>query len=299
VESLDKSRPNLIADIYHDTSRPIEKRLNVIVSNIFIGLVLIFFTMALLINFRIAAVVTLGIPFSFAIGLIILHFMGYTINIVSLLGALIVIGIVVDDAVVVAENIQRYIDEGMQRSSAVLKGVEEMVLPVTLATLTTFAAFLPLFMLSGEISHFIILIPVVVVAVLAGSLIESFLFLPLHAKELLSKERAMVDWAPLQRVYERSLRYCIRYKKSFLLLIRSGQRDREGDLEAQRGAGYKIGIGRRRHENDAGRRKRERQRIVLHYGRALRSDRKGFHKPPSGSATPWRSWVSDRGMLES
>ncbi len=222
VEGLNRSRPELIADIYHDTSRPIEKRLNVIVSNILIGLVLIFFTMALLINFRIAAIVTLGIPFSFAIGLIILYSMGYTINIVSLLGALIVIGIVVDDAVVVAENIQRYIDEGMQRSSAVLKGVEEMVLPVTLATLTTFAAFLPLFMLSGEISHFIILIPVVVVAVLAGSLIESFLFLPLHAKELLSKGHSMVDWSPLQGLYERSLRYCIRYKKSFLLLFLIG-----------------------------------------------------------------------------
>ncbi|BBG66599.1 acriflavin resistance protein [Hydrogenimonas sp.] len=222
VESLKKSRPEIMADIYHDTSKPIKKRLNVIISNILIGLVLIFLTMTLLINFRIAAIVTLGIPFSFAIGVIILHFMGYTINIVSLLGALIVIGIVVDDAVVVAENIQRYIDEGMERRSAVLRGVKEMVLPVTLATLTTFAAFLPLFMLSGEISHFIILIPVVVVAVLAGSLIESFLFLPLHAEELLSKGRSMVDWSPLQRLYKRSLNFCVKYKKSFLLLFAVG-----------------------------------------------------------------------------
>ncbi len=222
VERYRMQNPQVIADIYHDTSRPIKKRLDVITSNILIGLVLIFFTMALLINFRIAAIVTLGIPFSFAIGLLFLYFMGYTINIVSLLGALIVIGIVVDDAVVVAENIQRYIDEGEQRDTAVLKGVKEMVLPVTLATVTTFAAFLPLFLLSGEISHFIILIPVVVVAVLAGSLIESFLFLPLHAKELLSKGRSMVDWTPLQRLYERSLRFCIEYKKSFLALFLAG-----------------------------------------------------------------------------
>ncbi len=219
VERFSKENRDLIADIYHDTSKPVKKRLDVITSNILIGLVLIFLTMALLINFRIAAIVTLGIPFSFAIGLLILYYMGYTINIVSLLGALIVIGIVVDDAVVVAENIQRYIDEGLSRHEAVLRGVKEMVLPVTLATLTTFAAFLPLFMLSGEISHFIVLIPVVVVAVLAGSLIESFLFLPLHAKEFLSKNRSMVDWSPLQRVYERTLRFCIRHKKSLLALF--------------------------------------------------------------------------------
>ena len=222
VERFNAGSPQITADIYHDTSRPIEKRLDVIISNILIGLVLIFLTMALLINFRIAAIVTLGIPFSFAIGLLFLYLMGYTINIVSLLGALIVIGIVVDDAVVVAENIQRYIDEGMERHSAVLRGVKEMVLPVSLATLTTFAAFLPLFLLSGEISHFIILIPVVVIAVLAGSLIESFLFLPLHAQELLSKGRSMVDWTPLQALYERTLHLCIRYKKSFLLLFLVG-----------------------------------------------------------------------------
>ncbi len=222
VESYKKIHPELYVNIYHDTSRPIKKRLDVIISNILIGLVLIFATMALLVNFRIAAIVTLGIPFSFAIGLLFLYYAGYTINIVSLLGALIVIGIVVDDAVVVAENIQRYIDEGLERHTAVLKGLKEMVLPVTLATVTTVAAFLPLFMLSGEISHFIILIPIVVVAVLIGSLLESFLFLPLHAKEFLKRGKNLVEWTPLMRLYERSLMFMVRYKKSFLLIFLIG-----------------------------------------------------------------------------
>jgi len=219
VDRIAERRSDLHLDIYHDTSRPIRKRLDVVTSNILIGLVLIFVTMSLLINLRIAAIVTLGIPFSFAIGLLILHAFGFTINIVSLLGALIVIGIVVDDAVVVAENIQRHIEEGMPKRSAVLRGVRQMVLPVTLATVTTVAAFLPLFLLSGEISHFIILIPIVVVAVLTGSLIESFLFLPLHAEEVLEKGRGMVDWRPLQDLYGRSLRFVIRYKRPFLLLF--------------------------------------------------------------------------------
>ncbi|MCF6200692.1 MAG: efflux RND transporter permease subunit [Hydrogenimonas sp.] len=219
VESYKKGHPEIFADIYHDSSRPIKKRLDVIISNILIGLVLIFVTMALLINFRIAAIVTLGIPFSFAIGLLFLYYAGYTINIVSLLGALIVIGIVVDDAVVVAENIQRYMEEGLERRAAVLKGLKDMLLPVTLATVTTVAAFIPLFMLSDEISRFIILIPVVVVAVLIGSLIESFLFLPLHAEEFLKREDALVDWRPIQNLYERSLRFVVSYKKVFLTLF--------------------------------------------------------------------------------
>jgi multidrug efflux pump subunit AcrB len=222
VETLRKEYPDLILDIYHDSSIPIKKRLDVIISNIMFGLVLIFVTMALLINLRIAAIVTMGIPFSFAIGLLFLYNLGYTINIVSLLGALIVIGIVVDDAVVVAENIQRYIDEGMERHSAVLRGVKEMVLPVTLATATTVVAFLPLFLLSGEISHFIILIPIVVIMVLLGSLIESFFFLPLHAEEFLKKGRNMVDWRPLQQKYEQALIFIVRHKKVFLVLFLIG-----------------------------------------------------------------------------
>ncbi|WP_457596962.1 efflux RND transporter permease subunit [Hydrogenimonas sp.] len=222
VETLRRAYPEVIFDLYHDSSVPIKKRLDVIVSNLVFALILIFVTMGVLINWRIALVVTMGIPFSFAIGLLIVYYLGYTINIVSLLGALIVIGIVVDDAVVVAENIQRYLDEGMDRMEAVLRGVREMMLPVSLATVTTVAAFLPLFLLSGEISHFIILIPIVVIAVLLGSLIEAFLFLPLHALELLEKSRGGVNWRPLQQMYERSLIFMLRHKKLFLLLFLVG-----------------------------------------------------------------------------
>jgi len=98
---------------------------------------------------------------------------------ISLIGALLVVGIAVDDAVVVSENIQRHIDEGMDPAEAAIVGVKEVILPITLATLTTVAAFLPMFMLSGEMGNFIMLIPIVVILVLFGSLIESFFFLPL------------------------------------------------------------------------------------------------------------------------
>jgi len=135
--------------------------------------------------------------------------MGYSINIVSLLGALIVIGIVVDDAIVVSENIQRHIDEGMDNYEASIIGVKEMILPITLATVTTAAAFLPIFMMHGEIALFLILVPIVVIMILIGSLLESFLFLPLHASELLKKSNNFIDWTHFQNLYVRVLGFLI------------------------------------------------------------------------------------------
>jgi HAE1 family hydrophobic/amphiphilic exporter-1 len=210
---------DIIFNFYEDSSKPIQDRLNIVISNLMLGLVLVFASLYILINLRIAFIVALGIPFSFIIGLLFIYYMGYSINIVSLLGALIVIGIVVDDAIVVSENIQRHIDDGMDAKEASILGVKEMMLPVTLATLTTAAAFLPMFLMQGEIALFLILVPIVVVMILLGSLIESFFFLPLHASEFLTKSHNLVDWTPLQNFYEKILSFHIHYKKSFLIIF--------------------------------------------------------------------------------
>lgn len=215
-EKLSKEFPEVYFDFYQDSSKPVKDRLNTVISNLMFGLILVFLSMALLINVRIALIVAMGIPISFAVGIMFIYFAGYSINIVSLLGALIVIGIVVDDAIVVSENIQRHMNEGMAPKEAVYQGVKEMILPVTLATVTTIAAFLPLFMLTGEIKNFIVLIPIAVVMILIGSLIESFLFLPLHAEELLKKQKNFMNWEPLQEMYEALLHKIIRFKYIFL-----------------------------------------------------------------------------------
>ena len=219
VKKISKNYEGVIFNFYQDGSKPIENRLNTVISNLMLGLVLVFLSLYILINLRIAFIVSLGIPFSFILGLLFIYYMGYSINLVSLLGALIVIGIVVDDAIVVGENIQRHIDEGMNAKEASILGVKEMMLPVTLATLTTAAAFLPMFLMKGEISLFLILVPIVVVMILLGSLIESFFFLPLHAQEILKKSNNLVDWTKLQNAYEKILSYNIHYKKTFLALF--------------------------------------------------------------------------------
>lgn len=219
IKKIEKNYKNVSFDFYQDSSKPVEQRLNVIISNLMFGLILVFISMYVLINLRIAIIVALGIPFSFMIGLLSIYYMGYSINIVSLLGALIVIGIVVDDAIVVSENIQRHIDEGMDNYNAAITGVKEMMLPVTLATVSTAAAFLPIFMMQGEIALFIVLVPIIVVIILFGSLLESFLFLPLHAQEYLRKSNNLISWVPFQNFYERIILKFLNYKKISLLLF--------------------------------------------------------------------------------
>lgn len=219
VKGIEKNYKGASFDFYKDTSKPVKKRLNTIISNLMLGLILVFFSLFVLINLRIAIIVTFGIPFSFIIGLLSIYYMGYSINIVSLLGGLIVIGIVVDDAIVVSENIQRHIDEGMSNYDAAITGVKEMILPVTLATITTVVAFLPIFMMQGEIALFILLIPITVVIILMGSLIESFFFLPLHAQEFLKKSKNFINWEPFQKLYMRLILRFLNYKKLSLLLF--------------------------------------------------------------------------------
>ncbi|WP_345993952.1 efflux RND transporter permease subunit [Sulfurimonas sp. HSL-1716] len=219
VKKIEKNYKDVIFDFYQDSSKPIKERLNTVISNMMFGLILVFVSMYIFINLRIAIIVVVGIPFSFIIGLLFIYYMGYSINIVSLLGALIVIGIVVDDAIVVSENIQRHIDEGRARDEAALIGVKEMMLPVTLATVTTVVAFLPMFMLTGEIALFMIMVPIVVVMILLGSLFESFFFLPLHAQEFLRKSDNLFDWTGFQNLYEKILHKFIKYKKTSLLLF--------------------------------------------------------------------------------
>jgi HAE1 family hydrophobic/amphiphilic exporter-1 len=218
-EKLQKNYKGAEFTFYEDNSKPIQERLDIIISNLMFGMILVFISMYILINLRIAIIVSLGIPFSFLIGIICLYYMGYSINVVSLLGALIVIGIVVDDAIVVSENIQRYIDEGMERYDATIRGTKEMILPVTLATVTTVVAFLPIFMMQGETALFIMLIPLTVIIILLGSLLESFLFLPLHSYEFLRKSNNVVNWVPLQNFYESVVLRLLHYKKLSLLFF--------------------------------------------------------------------------------
>lgn len=185
LKENEKKNPQLKYEIYTDTSIWIKNRLNTVFSNIAFGLMLVFVAMLIFINRGIALVVALGIPVSFMIGLIVSEMMGDSINMLSLLGALIALGMLVDEAIVVAENIYRHLEEGMERREACVVGATEMFPAVLAATLTTVFAFLPMLLLSGEMGTFIKIIPIMITVLLLSSLFEAFYFLPLHSHEFL------------------------------------------------------------------------------------------------------------------
>jgi len=218
-----KKHPELNYDIYTDTSVWIKNRLNVVFSNIAFGLMLVFLAMLIFINRGIAFVVALGIPVSFMIGLIATELLGDSLNMLSLLGALIALGMLVDEAIVVAENIYRHLEEGMERREAVIVGAVEMFPAVLTATLTTVFAFLPMLLMTGEMGMFIKIIPIMITVLLLSSLFEAFYFLPLHAHDFLrvSREGSFTKnfWNKMYNLYSRMLHFFFRRKVVSLLFM--------------------------------------------------------------------------------
>ncbi len=219
IKRYEKSYPNFTLKVYSDSSIWIRNRLNTVISNILFGLILVTFSIYIFINKRIAFVVALGIPVSFLIGLIALKYLGYSLNMLSLLGALIALGMLVDEAIVVAENIQRYIEEGYEAKEAAIKGASEMFPAVLTATATTIFAFLPMLIMSGEMGVFMKIIPIMITVLLLSSLAEAFFFLPLHSYEFLKKEknpRADKIWRILKQKYNSILTRLITKPKFYL-----------------------------------------------------------------------------------
>lgn len=219
LEQMREQNPNLSLDISRDSSKPVNDRIRTILSNITLGLILVGISMYILISPRLSFVIVLGIPFSFILGLLIIESLGFSLNMISMMAMLITLGIVVDDAIIVSENIQRYIDEGLEVKEAVLKGTKQMIAPVLIAALTTVFAFLPMLLISGEMGLLTRLIPIVISVLILSSLIESFLFLPLHAKHVLKKNEKMLDWSRAYDIYESILHKVIHYKKTFLAVF--------------------------------------------------------------------------------
>ena len=215
--------PNLKFKTYTDTSVWIKNRLNTVVSNILFGLILLFAALFYFINSRIAIVVALGIPTSFMIGLIFVDYFGYSLNMLSLLGVLIALGMIVDEAIVVGENIYRHMEMGKDRFQAAIDGATEVFPAVLTATATTVFAFLPILLMSGEIGVFMKILPIMISILLISSLFEAFFFLPLHAKEIykVNKEekRSEKIWNANKNFYYFLLNFILHRKYKSLAII--------------------------------------------------------------------------------
>lgn len=219
IEKEQLKNPKLDFEIINDESKNIKDRLDIVFSNIALGIILITLLVALLINVRMAFIIIIGIPTSFVIGAVCFYLLGYSINMISLIGVLLAIGIVVDDAIIISENIQRHIEEGMGVKEATIIGTKEMGLPVFMASITTIFAFIPTLMISGQMGEVMKLIPIALSILVLASLVESFLFLPIHASHTLSTDARTLSWENANKIYSKVIHFFMNYKKTFLIIF--------------------------------------------------------------------------------
>lgn len=166
-----------------DTSVEIEERLSGLYANLSLGLLLVIVSFTFFIGFRAALMVALGIPVAYLGTFLLLSLTGESVNMLVLFGLILVLGLVVDDAIVVCENIYRHAENGMPLRRAATVGAEEITWPVIATVATTVAAFLPLLLMEGVLGKFMGVIPVVVTLALVASLGECLMVLPVHVAD--------------------------------------------------------------------------------------------------------------------
>ena len=217
--------------VFDFESYMIKRRLKVLLSNGGCGLLLVLLALPLLMNFRVAVVTALGIPFAFLTAILVMSYFGISINMLTMFGMILVVGMLVDDAIIMAENIFRHMEAGESPRDAAIAGAREVMWPVTATVLTTIVAFLPLAFLPGIMGRFLKWIPIVVMITLGASLFEALLILPCHVAHLAKSLRKTSDsavsrggrgsqWSQnLQSRYESLLKRVLKHRAIFVVGI--------------------------------------------------------------------------------
>ena len=181
VDALNEDFPEGVRiEIRRDRSEMYRQRAGLLLQNGAIGIVLILLILGVFLELRLAFWVMMGIPISFLGSLLFFPVLNISINMMTLFAFIIAVGIVVDDAVIVGENIYHYYQEGETLLDAAVKGAREIVTPVTFSILTNIAAFMPLFFVPGPTGKMFRMIPLVVCTAFIISLVESIFVLPAH-----------------------------------------------------------------------------------------------------------------------
>ncbi len=206
-----------------DLASIIKDRLDMLVKNGWQGLLLVFFSLWLFFSFRLSIWVTMGLPVSFAGAIFVMQQIGYTLNMMTTVALIITLGILMDDAIVIAENIASHLQKGKKALQATIDGVMEVQSGIISSFLTTGCVFIPLIFIEGRIGRVLKVIPVVIIIVLVVSLVEAFLILPNHLAHSLknsnlnepgrfrSKVNRTVEWIK-ESVVGKSVDAAVKYR---------------------------------------------------------------------------------------
>jgi len=231
VESFESQLPEgMEAVITNDLSYYVKRRLGVLKNNGMIGFILVLIILFLFLEFVPALMTAVGIPIAILITFIIMQMFSININLVSMLGLIIVFGMLVDDGIIVAENVFRYVEMGMDPREAAKRGTQEVIAPVTVTILTTCAAFAPLLFMKDIMGKFIREVPMVVMFALFASLLEAFIILPSHLADFVSMHRnkfkaKKYQYRPKQwfqklvHFYTKFLKWALNYRRLFVFGI--------------------------------------------------------------------------------
>lgn len=210
-----------------DSSFYVKRRLNVLLSNGWVGLTLVVVFLFLFLNARVAIYTAFGIPFSFLATFLAMAYFGITINLMTMFGLIIVLGMVVDDAIIVGENVARRLELGQDPMTAASEGATEVMAPVISTVLTSIAAFLPLVFAPDLYGKYLSWLVYVVVLSLSASLLECLLVLPSHLAGSVKKleahgghyhERKHLLMRSLQNLYRMTMAPALRHRYVFILL---------------------------------------------------------------------------------
>ncbi|MBK8973956.1 MAG: efflux RND transporter permease subunit [Hahellaceae bacterium] len=228
LESQTMMPEGVTLDVWGDRSRILEKRLQTLSSNAIQGGILVLLLLTLFLRPAIAFWVFIGIPVSFMGAFLVMPLFDVSINMISLFGFIVVLGIVVDDAIVTGENIYRHLQHHEAPLDAVIKGAEEVSIPVTFGVLTTMVAFLPMAFIEGSRGQMFSQIVIVVLPIFFFSLLESKLILPTHLRHIRlgrGESRGISRWQEnfaegferwVLRVYQPALARILEYRYTFL-----------------------------------------------------------------------------------
>jgi len=224
VKQYIKTIPERYAPIYtdqitvksfQDFSKLAKMRLGVLTNNGMVGLLLVFVSLLLFLRFSVALTTTIGLPIIFMSGLFVLYISGITLNMISMMGFIMVLGMLVDDAIIIGENITYHMEQGLKPIDAAIRGALELIGPVTTTIMTTIVAFLPMMFMSGMIGKFVIAIPTVVILLLLFSWLQSFLILPSHVAHITNSKKHPPEREWLRKVenfYTRILTTAIKFR---------------------------------------------------------------------------------------
>ena len=208
-------------EIVFDESRSITSLLNVVISNAAVGFLLVIIVLLVFLDFKTSFWTAMGIPISLLIVLIYMNNSDLSLNILSLGAVITMLGILVDDGIIIAEVIYEKRSLGMNPVEAAVQGVLSVIKPVVVAILTTIVAFLPMLSITGHIGKFIMIFPIIVVAILLASLFEATIMLPAHLSYGKPKENsAHENWfKPITEKYSKLLQVFLKFRYLVLLFF--------------------------------------------------------------------------------